>query len=190
MRLTKNYSLLLVALLFASATMWTGCVEDPCAETICFNNGTCNEIDGSCDCTGNFTGATCEECAEGWQGVDCDEEIPALSEKFSGTFDVLENCNLDGQEIISDYVSVIAGDSDDETKISISNFWGLFVAPVEATVDGSTVTIPLQDPDNDGFQVLGTGTLNDAEDRITFNFTITDTVYGDSYSCSAFFDKQ
>jgi len=190
MKLTKNYSFLVVALLFASATLWTGCVEDPCADTICFNSGTCNEIDGSCDCTGNFTGPTCEDCAEGFQGVDCDEEIPAPSDAYVGTYDVIETCNLDGADTTTEYVSIIAGDSDDENKLNIADFWGLFEAPVEATISGDEIIIPSQDPDSDGFTVQGTGTYNAVADRVEFTFTVTDTVYGDSYSCIAWYTLQ
>jgi len=190
MKLFKNYSFLMLALVIASGTLFTGCVEDPCAETICFNDGSCNEIDGSCDCTGNFTGATCEECAEGWQGVDCDEEIPPASAAYTGTYDVIETCNLDGTDSTFEYVSIIAGDTEDENVLNISNFWDLFENPVVATITGDDIVIASQDPDSDGFTVFGTGLYNDVADRVEFTFTITDTVYGDSYSCIAWYTLQ
>lgn len=221
MKLFKNYSLLMVAMLFASATFFTGCVEDPCADTICFNNGTCNEVDGSCDCTGNWTGPTCEDCPAGFAGTDCDEcatgfsgancdecatgftgtncdECAAgyegadcdmlTSSRYIGTYDVVETCNVNGVDQTVDYVSVIAASSTNADEIAISNFWGLFVNPVVASVSGDVLTIANQDPDADGFTVSGTGTLDQTDGRITINYVVTDTVYGTSESCSAFYD--
>ena len=52
------------------------CVE---CET-CFNGGTCNELAG-CSCPGNFDGARCQECKDGFFGIACTPE-PYISSVF------------------------------------------------------------------------------------------------------------
>jgi len=174
----------MVALLFASATLWTGCVEDPCADVICFNDGTCNEVDGSCDCVGNFTGSDCDSCVEGFEGVDCDVAITA---KFTGTYDVIETCDSDPNTVY-EYEAVIAPSTDNTAGITIANFFEAFNA--EATVSGTDVTIPSQDFDE--INLFGTGTLDETTNRITFNYTltITDETPAVVTECSAFYDLQ
>lgn len=184
----------MVALVIASGTLFTGCVEDPCAETICFNNGSCNEIDGSCDCTGNFTGPTCEDCAEGWQGTDCDEEIPAESAAFVGTYNAEENCSdPDGTLSTLLYEAGITDSSTDPTLLNLSNFSdSFFEGLVTATVSDSSITIPNQEPDGDAWFVQGTGFLDpNVEGRIRMDYTIvlTDTIPAYTLSCAVFYDK-
>ena len=47
-----------------------------------------------------------------------------------------------------------------------------FTNEVKATVSGSTITIPSQAPDNDGYTVEGTGTYNSTDKKITWSYTI------------------
>jgi hypothetical protein len=58
--------------------------------------------------------------------------------------------------------------------VKIANFWEFFVMDVTAVVSGDTITISRQQPDNDNYFVIGTGTINDAGNSITWSYTISD----------------
>lgn len=49
------------------------CISDPCEELTCQNGNSCvNDRAGlRCDCRANFTGDSCERCAQGYTGGDC-----------------------------------------------------------------------------------------------------------------------
>ena len=41
------------------------------AEKPCNNNGACDKVTGECTCLSNYQGISCNECANGWLGEDC-----------------------------------------------------------------------------------------------------------------------
>lgn len=158
--------------LFATAIVffYSSCTTDPCKDVVCLNDGVCNT--GTCD------------CAPGYEGTDCST---VSRDKFIGNFLVNDQCSSSGT---SSYNVTIAASSTDVTKALISNVWGTFANTVVATIDGSTMTIALQEPDNDGFTVSGSGTINGATGVITITYTVTDTSTGNTDSCNSIWTKQ
>ena len=71
------------------------------AENPCNGNGACDQTTGECHCSSNFVGDSCNECASGWVGGDCQliiqDKVPGAvsnfyscsltSDKHLGTFD-------------------------------------------------------------------------------------------------------
>lgn len=127
---------------------------DPCINIECGTYGTCNE--GTCLCEAYY-----ETNAEG----KC--EVLQRAKFLSNSYAVTEACGTS----TADYSATItAGTALNE--IRISNFWELFTNAVVATVSGNTLTISAQEPDNDGYNVVGSGYIEGT--IVTINVTITD----------------
>lgn len=136
----------------AIVTFYTSCT-DPCKDVTCLNAGTC--VDGTCN------------CASGYEGDDCGTEVRA---KFKGTWNVSDGCSLSGTASYQVGVSSGSGIFD----VKISNVWNSFINSVNATISGSSISIPNQEPDNDGFTVSGSGTISSDGNTITWSYTISD----------------
>jgi hypothetical protein len=68
----------------------------------------------------------------------------------------------------------MAGRGTSISEVLINNFWGIFFNPVIATVSGTSITISLQEPDQDAFVVQGSGSIDTSQ--IPYVMTITYTV--------------
>ena len=111
-------------------------------------------MDGTCD------------CADGYSGADCGTNISA---NFLGTYNVSETCPN-----VNNYTVNIFVDSVSVSQVKISNFFdNSFANLVNATVNQTNITIPLQDPDNDGRSVTGSGSLH-PPNQIVWNYSVFD----------------
>lgn len=138
--------------------VFSACPKDECKDVNCGDNGVC--VEGICLCDDGY-----EQDATGACTVEA-------REKFLGSWNVVEDCSSSpaaAYDITSSPGSTII-------DVNITNFWGLFVAQVKATVDGDVITIDRQEPDGDGFFVEGTGTIDvsGAKPVITATYTVTD----------------
>lgn len=138
-------------MLFGLVLVQNGC-KDPCKDVECLNGGTC--VEGDC------------ECATGYEGTDCADEMRA---KFISTYSVSDGCSTSGA---ATYDITVEKSSSAVNKVLIGNAWNTFVAKVVATVDGTTISIAAQQPDNDGFEISGSGTINGT--KLTLNYTVTE----------------
>ena len=145
----------LVMIAVATVMFFNACESDPCKDVTCLNGGVC--VSGTCD------------CASGYEGTDCST---ISRDKFTDTWTVNEDCSSSAPA--SYIVSITNGSG--ITDVLISNMWDAFVNSVHATVDGNTISIASQEPDNDGFIVSGQGTISGT--TITWSYTIDDTLYG------------
>jgi hypothetical protein len=103
---------------------------------------------------------------------------------YKGTWTVSDNCSSSGTA--SYIVTVTSGGS--ILEVNIANFWDAFINPVKATINGNTISIANQSPDNDGFFVSGTGTLSGS--TITWSYTIDGTAAGSGTDvCTATWTK-
>ena len=136
----------------------SGC-RDVCKDVVCKNGGTC--VDGSCD------------CADGYSGPDCGTN---LSANFIGTYNVSETC----PDAVT-YTVNISVDTFSITHVKIANFNDSFSNLVTANVNGTTITIPSQAPDNDGRFVSGAGSFI-PPNEIDWNYSVTG--YSGTVSCS------
>jgi hypothetical protein len=135
----------------------TSCETDPCKDVLCGDHGTC--LEGTCNCETGY-----EKDAAGL----CNIEQRA---KFLGTWNVADDCSNSGT---TPYQVIISNLSTGIFDVKIANFWEFFVMDVTAVVSGDTITISRQQPDNDNYFVIGTGTINDAGNSITWSYTISD----------------
>lgn len=205
----KARKILLAVMTIASVMMFNACSEDPCEGVTCNSHGTPTEALGTCSCncdtgwsgsncdvedsciTQNVTclnGGTCDngscDCVAGYEGDSCQ----TLSRvKFLGTYDVSDSCSSSGSATYQITVAA-SGVSSEHAKVLISNFWDTFTNNVQATVNGNTITIPTQEPDNDGFTVTGTGTINGTAITVTVNFSVADGTTTDV--CQSTWTKQ
>lgn len=139
----------LTVLAFSTVLMLSSCADE-CKDVVCQNAGVCT--DGICD------------CPNGYEGTLCESEVRA---KFKGTWTVQDNCSQSGTSGYT--VGVVNGTTINE--VNITNFWEAFSAPVKATVTGNTISVALQEPDNDDWTVSGQGTITG--NTINWNYTIT-----------------
>lgn len=146
---------LVLSLLAVGAMGLYSCVDDPCKDVDCVN-GTCDGVTGACICDDGY-----ETDADGI----CNTLVVT---KFLGQWNTTEDCSQSAP--FSYNITITAGTA--VNTIRISNFWGLFVNSVNATVSGNTVTIPSQEPDSDGYTVSGTGTISGT--TLTLTYTVVD----------------
>ncbi|MCY7410082.1 MAG: calcium-binding EGF-like domain-containing protein [Chitinophagales bacterium] len=139
----------LSAIAFATVMFFNACTSDPCKDIVCMNGGTC--ISGTCDCT------------TGYEGTDCSTESRT---KFAGTWTAADACSSSGT---SSYIVTMSNGAT-VVDVNITNFWDVFANSVKATVNGSTISIASQEPDNDGFKVSGQGSISG--NNITWSYTI------------------
>ena len=162
---------------FALTGMFVACESDPCKDVVC-GNGTC--VDGTCACDAGY-----EKDADG----SCTVESRA---KMLGTYAVAETCGAASTA----YLALVANGTA-VTDVNISNFWGVFINNVVATVDGDAITIASQEPDGDNYFVDGSGTFSKgattADDKITMSYTITEKddagAVLSTTTCTAVFDR-
>ena len=189
----KTIKLLSLSIAVMGALFVQSC-KDPCKDVICENGGTCDEETGICDCPENFYGNTCEtECVNGtysdgncacddyYEGDACKIE---QREKFFGAFDVVEECTS-GDD---DYASTIKAASGTINRIEISYLYKDYPDGVIATVDGQTLTIPSQNPE-EGFTMTGSGSISDDNNTITITYTLDDVSIG-TVTCTTTFTRQ
>ncbi|HXH19172.1 MAG TPA: hypothetical protein VNJ07_08815 [Chitinophagales bacterium] len=151
----KTKKLLLSLMTAVSVLLFNSCSEeDKCKDITCLNGGVC--VDGVCiNCDAGYEGNLCETVSR---------------TKFLGTYSVRDSCTSSG---ISTYSITIDTSSVGIDKVLVSNFWDLFSSPVRASIDVDDITIPAQEPDNDGFWVAGDGTKSG--NTINVTYVITDS---------------
>lgn len=181
-----NYVATLV-LAFGIMVAFDSCTEDPCKDVTCVNGSTVTVGDlCTCDCDPGYSGANCTiedlcvindvnclnggvcvdgdcECAAGYEGDSCETLTRA---KFNGSWGVVDDCSQSGT---ASYTVGIASSPTAVEQVLISNFWGVFVNDVVATVSGNEITIASQEPDGDDYFVSGSGTLTGTTITITYN---------------------
>lgn len=156
----KKMKMVLMTAMLGVATLsmvFTSCNPDECKDVVCENGGVCSDIDGSCDCAAGYEGANCETLSRA---------------KMIGDWAVEE----DGSNSVADQYDVeIKANSNLESAIYISNVYNAFANDVDATVAGNVITILRQEPDGDGFFVVGSGTIDTTltPNRINVNYTVT-----------------
>lgn len=147
------FSALLAVGAFTMVT-YTACTKDECEDVVCNNGGAC--VSGTCN------------CATGYEGTSCDTEV---RKKFLKTWTASDK-EVGGSDLPTYTPAIVAGAS--VTDVKISKFSdGYFIADVNATISGNTITIASQSPDDDGYKVAGSGTINTTDGKITWTYTIT-----------------
>jgi hypothetical protein len=149
----KNLFKTFALTLLASAT-FSSCETDPCKDVVCGDFGQC--VEGTCVCNTGYEADAAGLCNT------------LQRAKFLGSFAVSDSCSNSGT---ASYTCPITANTGDISTVNITNFWGTFTNAVTATVSGNTITIARQQPDNDNFYVVGTGTISGTV--ITFSYTIT-----------------
>lgn len=116
-------------------------------------------VNDSCLCDPGY-----EKDAEGLCTVD-------VRAKFVGNYIITEQCSLS-----SDTYTITVTQGTSISEVHINNFWGIFFNPVIATVSGTSITISLQEPDQDAFVVQGSGSIDTSQipNVMTITYTVTD----------------
>src|SRR5678809_8012 len=91
-----------------------------------------------------------------------------VTANYIGTYNVAEQCPND-----TTYTVNIASDTSNISGVKIATFNNSFSNPVNATVNQTNITIPLQAPDNNGRAVSGSGSLY-PPDQILWNYSVYD----------------
>jgi hypothetical protein len=185
------YSILLVMAIFSTVT-YTACNKDLCEGKICQNGGSCT--DGKCTCPTGYTGTNCEtksdpckditcqnggtctdgkcNCPAGYTGTYCEQQLPVahliktwIALDVQGSADTLPL-----------YSCIIAKGTGNNDVVFIKFPDDCFANNVIGTTSGYTLTIPLQDPDNDGYKVSGTGTYDEATKKISWTYEISNSL--------------
>ncbi|MDO8365890.1 MAG: hypothetical protein Q7T20_03765 [Saprospiraceae bacterium] len=102
----------------------------------------------------------------------CGKDCKFDSSDFVGQYAISEDCSNSAPASYN--ITVTTGAS--ETDIKIANFWNTFGAAVNATIDCENVSISRQDPDNDGYFIEGSGSIDksDGITTLTLTYTVTD----------------
>jgi hypothetical protein len=99
-----------------------------------------------------------------------DTSTPA--EKLKGTWQVVENSIEFGEQ---QYLVEFYQESNDSATVKIYNFFGLGSwSFVMADVDNQTILIPTQT--EEGYQIVGSGSINSDFTEIEMNFTVEEVV--------------
>jgi hypothetical protein len=138
-----------------STVFYTACNKDECKDVTCQNGGVCDG--GNCICPTGYEGSKCETAARA---------------KFMKTWSAADT-QVTPIALVPTYISsIVAGSSITEVKISkFSDSY--FLNDVKATVNGTTITIALQTPDNDTFSVSGVGYIDTVAKKIKWNYELT-----------------
>lgn len=160
----KNLFKSLALTLLAAAT-FTSCEQDPCKDVVCGDQGQC--VEGTCVCNAGYEKDANNLC-------NTEQRTKFLKQNANGTvsaqtYVVSDVCSNSGT---SDYNTTISAGTASITEVRVTNFYGLFTNAVVATVDGNTITIARQQPDNDSIYVVGSGTISGT--TITFSYSISD----------------
>ncbi|GEM_PF-191585 len=160
----------------------------------CANGGIC--VDGECQCPTGWYGPTCEiscpngtfdgtscVCNDGYEGPDCST---LTRDKVIGNYLGSDDCDMTGTT--QPYSTQIQADpSGAADAILIDGLWNtFFIQTIYATIDGSVITIPSQEPDQDGFFIEGTGTYADG----TINWTYSVMSGGTTDECTMTANRQ
>ncbi len=140
-----------------SAITYTACNKDACSGVTCQNGGTC--ASGTCTCSTGYEGDRCQTISR---------------DKFDKSWSASETSSGTGGTASLAYTATIAANtnSTDVTKVVIGGIAnGLFTSATTANVTATSITIPSQQPDNDGYVIAGSGTY--ANGQITWNYTVT-----------------
>jgi hypothetical protein len=135
------------------SVFYTACNKDKCKDVVCQNGGTCSE--GNCTCVTGYEGTNCETKSR---------------DKFIKSWSATD---VTGSTSLPYTASIGASTSSDVTAVVIGNTFSdnfFLIGPIKATVNGNTITIPSQNPDNNKYSLSGTGTL--AAGKITWSYTI------------------
>jgi hypothetical protein len=172
-------------------TLYTSCKKkDPCAGVTCLNKGACNG--GKCICPTGFEGAYCEIttyvdpcksvvclnggtcdsgtciCPTGYEGTYCETKA---ANKFIKVWNATDVPGAGSSSSFSYTTSITAGSS--VAGIRIIGFSDAFFSnDVTGSVNGSIINLPLQEPDNNGYTVVGTGTYDNVSGKIQWTYTI------------------
>lgn len=167
-------------------------VSAPCSGVSCQNGGTC--VNGTCNCPTGYSGANCEiddlcvnlnvnclnggvcingrcNCPSGVIGDSCDT---ILRNYFIGYWDVPDTCSASGNSIA--YTVTILASTTALGDVTLSNMWNYFTNDVNGYVLGDSITIPFQQPDNDGVTIEGVGVIEmqPTDTLMRFQYTVTD----------------
>jgi hypothetical protein len=145
----------------------------------CGDSSDCTDVD--CGANGICDAGNCN-CDPGYE-LDADDKCTVESRsKITGNYIVNETCSNSGPATPFN-VGIATGTT--VTEVLMSGFYGPaatggFVAPVKATVDGNTITIARQEPDNDDFFVEGNGTFTSSSTAtvLTITYSVTDETSG------------
>lgn len=115
-----------------------------------------------------------------------DPSTPA--QKLKGTWQVVETSTEFGEQ---QYLVEFYPESNDSASVKIYNFFGLGSwSYVNAEVNNQTLSIPTQT--EEGYSIVGSGTINEDFTEISFNFTVEEVVVPQKnvFAVSAVFTKQ
>lgn len=155
----KMKMILMTAILgIASLSLVTSCNTDQCKGVVCENGGVCSDLDGSCDCPVGYEGNLCETVSKS---------------KFIKNWSASDKVTGSTTPIV--YSCVIADGADIQSVVIANTFRDdYFQNAINATVSGNVISIPNQQPDNDGYAISGSGTYNDVDGTISWSYTITE----------------
>jgi len=164
-----------------AAFIFTGCVDDPCDTIDCGLNGVPTET---------ADGASCEcECLNGFDGPNCTE---IATGKFIGNWSANDECN---EQTIDPYLSEIAPNNNDQTKVMVFNFSGFGTdRSWEASISGDTIKIPpsfFEFESNIGTstgEMEGMGLINEDNNTINWQYVLNYT-NGDVEDCIGVWTK-
>lgn len=184
---------ILLALSVCTLLSISACKEDACESVNCQNNGTC--VDGTCECPIGFVGPNCQcpsnstynsaantcDCIAGYEGSDCNTEERL---KFLGVYlSSSEVCTLTGTA--PNYQITVTSAASGISNVVINNLYiANSTSVLQATVSGSTITIPFQTIGT--FTIQGSGTF--LQTNLDLTFTVNDGMVTET--CNSTFVKQ
>ena len=104
--------------------------------------------------------------------TSCKKDCSFKQADYTGSYFVDEDCTNSPAAAYT--VAITTGAS--ETELKLVNVWEFFNASVIATIDCETINIARQEPNGDGFFVVGSGFIEkkDGITTITLSYTVTD----------------